>query len=73
MFELISRDRIIVQFTGAEAGTAPLAWGQQAIWQDMQDSDNQFNMDGMASLPDGSTVEAAFDTAAPTRVPRPRG
>jgi hypothetical protein len=57
MFELISRDRIVVQFAGAEAGTEPLTWGQKAIWQDMQDSGNQFSMGGMANLHGGRTVE----------------
>jgi hypothetical protein len=57
MFKPTSRDRIVVQFAGAEAGTEPLTWGQKAIWQDMQDSGNQFNMGGRAGLPDGFTVE----------------
>jgi len=59
MFKQISRDRIVVQFAGAEAGTEPLTWGQKAILQDMQDSGNQFSMGGMAGLPEGSTVEDA--------------
>ena len=59
MFEQIGRDRIIVPFTGAAAGTGPLTWGQKAIWQDMQDSGNQFSMGGRLSLPEGSTVEDA--------------
>ncbi|HEX9526936.1 MAG TPA: condensation domain-containing protein, partial [Streptosporangiaceae bacterium] len=59
MFEPASQDRMVVQFTGAEAGTEPLTWGQKAIWQDMQDSGSQFSMPGMFSLPDGSTVEDA--------------
>jgi hypothetical protein len=59
MSEQISQDRMAVQFTGAEAGTEPLAWGQKAIWQDMQDSGNQFTMGGRLTLPEGSTVEDA--------------
>ena len=50
---------MIVQFAGAEAGTQPLTWGQKAIWQDMQDSGNQFSMGGRFELPEGSTVEDA--------------
>jgi hypothetical protein len=59
MFEHISRDRMIVQFTGAHAGTEPLTWGQKAILQDMQDSGNQFSMGGRLDLPDGSTADDA--------------
>ncbi len=59
MFEQTSRDRIVVQFTGAEAGTEPLTWGQKAILQDMQDSGDQFSMGGRIELPEGSTVEDA--------------
>ena len=50
---------MVIQFTGAEAGTQPLTWGQQAIWQDMQDSGNQFSMGGRLDLPEGTTVEEA--------------
>jgi Condensation domain len=59
MFEPASRDRMVVQFAGAEAGTQPLTWGQKAILQDMQDSGNQFTMWGMFDLPEGSTVADA--------------
>lgn len=59
MFERVSRDRVVVPFSGAAAGTGPLTWGQKAILQDMLDSGNQFTMDGMASLPEDSTVEDA--------------
>jgi Condensation domain len=59
MFEQTSRDRMVVQFTGAEAGTEPLTWGQKAILQDMQDSGNQFSMGGRLGLPEGSTVADA--------------
>jgi hypothetical protein len=56
MFEQVRQDRMIVGFAGAEAGTEPLTWGQKAIWQDMQDSGNQFSMGGRFELPEGSTV-----------------
>lgn len=59
MFEQIRRDRMVVEFTGAETGTATLTWGQKAIFQDMQDSGNQFNMGGRLELPQGSTVDDA--------------
>ncbi len=59
MFQQTRPDRMIVQFTGAEAGAAPLTWGQKAIFQDMQDSGDQFNMGGRLDLPAGSTVEDA--------------
>lgn len=59
MFEQIRHDRMAVQFTGTEAGTAPLTWGQLAILQDMQDNGDQFTMYGAMPLPAGSTVEDA--------------
>jgi hypothetical protein len=59
MFEQIGHDRLTVPFTGADSGTEPLTWGQKAIWQDMQESGNQFNMPGMLDLPQGSTIEDA--------------
>ena len=59
MFEPASRDQIVISFTGAEAGAEPLTWGQQAIYEDMQASGNQFSMPGRMELPEGSTVEDA--------------
>jgi condensation domain-containing protein len=59
MFEQIRQDRMVVQFTGAQAGTAPLTWGQKAILQDMRDNDDQFTMFGTIPLPEGSTAEDA--------------
>jgi hypothetical protein len=56
MFEPASRDRVVVQFTGAQAGTQPLTWGQKAILQDMRDSGNQFSMGGRYELPEGSSI-----------------
>jgi condensation domain-containing protein len=61
MFEQISHDRMAVEFSGAEAGTAPLTWGQKAILQDMRDNGDQFTMFGALPLPEGST---AGDAAA---------
>lgn len=59
MFERFGHDRADFRFTGAEAGTEPLTWGQKAILRDMRDSGNQFTMGGMLGLPDGSTIEDA--------------
>ena len=59
MFEQDRQDRVAVPFRGAGGGTAPLCWGQKAIWQDMTESGNQFSMGGRMGLPDGSTVEDA--------------
>ncbi|HTX27917.1 MAG TPA: condensation domain-containing protein [Streptosporangiaceae bacterium] len=59
MFEQTSRDRIVVQFTGAEAGAEPLTWGQKAILGDMQDSGDQFSMGGRIELPRDCTVDDA--------------
>ena len=57
MLQPVGRDRVDVDFTGAEARIEPLTWGQKAIWQDMQDSGNQFSMQGMMDLPGGSSIE----------------
>jgi hypothetical protein len=59
MFHQASQGRVDVPFTGAQAGTEPLSWGQKAIYQDMQDNLSQFSMGGRAELADGSTVEDA--------------
>ena len=59
MFEQIRRERMAVPFTGAEAGTAPLTWGQKAILRDMRDNADQFTMYGAMPLPAGSTVADA--------------
>jgi hypothetical protein len=59
MFEPAGQHRVVVQFAGAGAGTQPLTWGQKAIFQDMQESGNQFSMGGRFGLPEGSTVEDA--------------
>jgi Condensation domain len=59
MFESAGQDQVVVQFAGPEAGTQPLTWGQKAIWQDMQDSGNQFSMGGWFELPEGSAVADA--------------
>jgi hypothetical protein len=59
MLEPISRDLAIVEFGRAQAGTAPLTWGQKAIYQDMRESGNQFNMGGRLELPPGSTIADA--------------
>lgn len=59
MFEQGSEDRIVVEFSGAQAGTAPLTWGQKAILQEMRDSGSQLSMGGMTDLPEGSTVQDA--------------
>jgi hypothetical protein len=59
MFDQFSRDRTIVHFDAPEAGSEPLTWGQKAIFQDMQDSGNQFSMGGRLGLPEGSTIADA--------------
>jgi hypothetical protein len=59
MFEDVSRDRMVVRFTGAEASAEPLTWGQKAIYADMQASGDQFSMPGRMELPEGSTVADA--------------
>ncbi len=55
----IGRDRLIVEFAATQAGTEPLTWGQKAIFGDMTESGNQFNMGGRFELPDGSTAQEA--------------
>src|SRR5580658_6196128 len=59
MSDGIDKDRMVVQFAGAQAGTEPLTWGQKAFLQDMRESGNQFSMRGRVDLPEGSTIEDA--------------
>ncbi|HEY2550325.1 MAG TPA: condensation domain-containing protein [Streptosporangiaceae bacterium] len=59
MFARVAKDRIVVEFSAATAGTAPLTWGQKAILQDMRDSGSQLSMGGMADLPEGGTAQDA--------------
>jgi hypothetical protein len=59
VFQPTSQDRIVVPFTGGEAGIAPLTWGQKAILRDMQDSGDQFSMGGWMELPPDCTVRDA--------------
>ena len=59
MSDGIDKDRMVVQFAGAQAGTEPLTWGQKAFLQDMRESGNQFSMRGRIDLPEGSTVADA--------------
>jgi hypothetical protein len=56
MSEPICGDRMIIRLAGAEAGSAPLTWGQKAILQDMQDNGDQFSMFGTVPVRDGGTV-----------------
>jgi hypothetical protein len=64
MFDQTRQERMIVPFTGAGTGIAPLTWGQKAILQDMQESGNQFNMGGAISLPEGSTLWGSITRSA---------
>lgn len=59
MFEQIGHGRMAVEFSGTEAGSAPLTWGQKAILQDMRDNGDQFTMFGAMPLPEGTTTEDA--------------
>ncbi len=59
MFQQTGQDGIVVPFTGGEAGTAALTWGQKAILQDMHDSGDQFSMGGWMELPQDCTVQDA--------------
>ena len=59
MFEQLRRERIVVPFTGGDAGLEPLTWGQKAIMLDMQASGSQFSMPGRMGLPEGITIEDA--------------
>ena len=59
MVEPLRRDRMVVPFTGGEAGVEPLTWGQRAIMLDMQASGSQFSMPGRMGLPEGITIEEA--------------
>jgi hypothetical protein len=46
-----------IPFRGDVSGTGELTWGQQAIWQKLQDAHNTLNISRVEALPAGMTVE----------------
>lgn len=50
------REKVVVPFSGPETGTAPLTWGQKAVWQDMQATGESLSLAGIHELPAGTTV-----------------
>lgn len=57
-------DPLAVRFTAADGGTAPLTWGQRAIWKTLQwrDGDEQFfNGAAVVELAAGVTLDGVLD------------
>ncbi len=50
-------EKVLVPFAGSQTGTAPLAWGQRAVWQDMQATGHSLNLADASRLPAGITAE----------------
>ncbi|WP_433043662.1 hypothetical protein [Dactylosporangium sp. CS-033363] len=50
-------DRVVVPFEGRGAGTGPLAWGQQQVWEAMLDIGSSLPMGGVVAVEDGRTVD----------------
>ena len=49
-------DKVVVHFAGDGSGIAELSWGQQEIWNVMQDKGDSLSMGGARALPPGQTV-----------------
>jgi Condensation domain len=57
MPELPAAERVLAPFSGPQAGTAPLTWGQRAVWQDMQAADRSMCLAEVSRPPAGTTAE----------------
>jgi Condensation domain len=57
LLEQTTRVDVPVPFTGLDADAGPLAWGQQGIWRDIQESGLGLCLSVVRTLPDGTTVE----------------
>ncbi len=49
--------RVLVPFSGSQTGTAPLTWGQRAVWQGMQACGHSLCLAEFRRMPDGATAE----------------
>ncbi|GHJ47727.1 hypothetical protein Cs7R123_50690 [Catellatospora sp. TT07R-123] len=52
--DIVASERIPVPFAGDGAGTGPLSWGQQSVWQGMVDSGVSLTMTAVRPLPPGA-------------------
>jgi hypothetical protein len=57
MPELPGAERVLLPFSGSQTGTAPLTWGQQAVWQDMQAAGRSMCLAEVSRPPAGTTAE----------------
>lgn len=58
---------MIAEFAGPGSGTAPLTWGQRAIWETIERTapdDHYFNFGRIVRVPAGVTVELAAEALA---------
>lgn len=58
----VAASRVAVPFAGDGAGTGPLTWGQQEIWQTMRRTGRTLNIGGTVALATGSTVDELATT-----------
>jgi hypothetical protein len=56
MPELPAAEKVLVPFSGQQAGTAPLTWGQRAVWQDMQAAGRSMCLAEVSRPPAGTTA-----------------
>jgi Condensation domain len=50
-------EKLLVPFVGPQTGTAPLAWGQRAVWQDMQVLGHSLSVAETSRMLPGTTAE----------------
>ncbi|MEU0561167.1 condensation domain-containing protein [Dactylosporangium sp. NPDC006015] len=58
----VATSRTAVAFHGAGAGTGPLTWGQQEIWQTMRRTGRTLNIGGTVALAPDTTVDGLAAT-----------
>jgi len=57
MPEPSAAQKVLVPFSGEQTGTAPLTWGQRAVWQDMRTAGRSMCLAEVSRPPAGATVE----------------
>jgi hypothetical protein len=56
MPEQIARETVAVPFAGQEAGSAPMTWGQRALWRDLQATGLSMSLVEVVEQPEGTSV-----------------
>ncbi|WP_117209512.1 condensation domain-containing protein [Allorhizocola rhizosphaerae] len=55
--DLVLAERVPVPFEGDDGGTGELSWGQQSVWQEMEESGVSLAMTAVRELPPGAEVK----------------